>query len=330
MNTQSMRRQFLLLSTAISLGAVTLCALFLLEGRSPSDIMAVHWNQHGQADGYGSASQMFWFLSAMALAPMLAALAVAALPRSQRALLPGSIALTTSLGTLVVCLGWSLAKLNHGVTRWQDAASMPAPHVALLIILPFVLGALGAVTARQLWPTPSRNDPLAPSLTLEPGERVFWLGRVEAGVWLCIGLPLAATLAWITAELVGVLWALLLLTAFGVLADAFSLLRVAVDSKGLTVRYGHLGVVRQLIPLASIEGARALDILPMDHGGWGYRGSLALMGSAAVVVRKGEAIELTLKEGRRFMVTVNDASTGAALLNGLARRALHPSDLSFD
>jgi hypothetical protein len=102
------------------------------------------------------------------------------------------------------------------------------------------------------------------------------------------------------------------------MSDAFSMLRVNVDRHGLRVVYGHLGVVRQLIPLHKIERATAVEVRPMTHGGWGYRGSLILFGKATVLVRGGEAIEVTQRNGRRFIVTVDDAATGAALLNALA------------
>jgi hypothetical protein len=43
---------------------------------------------------------------------------------------------------------------------------------------------------------------------------------------------------------------------------------------------------------------------------------------SAIVLRRGEALELTFRGGRRFAVTVDDAATGAALLNGLVARHL--------
>jgi hypothetical protein len=38
------------------------------------------------------------------------------------------------------------------------------------------------------------------------------------------------------------------------------------------------------------------------------------------VLRRGDAIEVALRNDRRFAVTVDDAATGAALLNGLVAR----------
>lgn len=40
-------------------------------------------------------------------------------------------------------------------------------------------------------------------------------------------------------------------------------------------------------------------------------------GRSGIVLRRGDAVELTFQSGRLFAVTVDDASTGAALINGL-------------
>lgn len=57
---------------------------------------------------------------------------------------------------------------------------------------------------------------------------------------------------------------------------------------------------------------------------FGYRGSLALFGAAAVILRPGPALRLTLRDGKTFLVTVDYAATGAALLNDLTAAANVP------
>ena len=55
-----------------------------------------------------------------------------------------------------------------------------------------------------------------------------------------------------------------------------------------------------------------------DFGGWGYR---VRPGSrTGFVVRKGEALEVERGDGTAWVVTVDDAAEGAALLNTLADR----------
>jgi hypothetical protein len=49
----------------------------------------------------------------------------------------------------------------------------------------------------------------------------------------------------------------------------------------------------------------------MQWGGWGYRWMPGAKASAAVL-RKGPGIVLTFADGRRFAVSVDDATAGAA------------------
>jgi len=89
----------------------------------------------------------------------------------------------------------------------------------------------------------------------------------------------------------------------------FAVVEVAVIEDGtkrsLVVRYGPGGVLRQTFPPAELEGAVAGDYSLLQMGGWGYRGSLRVLRRAALVTRRGEALDLSLSKGRRFIVTVD-------------------------
>lgn len=52
--------------------------------------------------------------------------------------------------------------------------------------------------------------------------------------------------------------------------------------------------------------------------GWGIR---VIGRRIGVLIREGEAIEVTRTDGRVFIVTVPQAARGAALLNAVAARA---------
>ena len=97
-------------------------------------------------------------------------------------------------------------------------------------------------------------------------------------------------------------------------------LRVSVNERALQIRYGQLGWPRQRIALDRIRAAEPFDLVPIDHEGWGYRGSLRLFGRAAVVVRAGPALRLELEGNKRFAVTVDDAETAARLINAFVSR----------
>ncbi|MEZ5235452.1 MAG: hypothetical protein R2749_22530 [Acidimicrobiales bacterium] len=108
----------------------------------------------------------------------------------------------------------------------------------------------------------------------------------------------------------------------GALLAVFCRVVVVADEHGLTVRFGwwrrpavHLGIER-------MATAEVIDVRPLHWGGWGYRGSLKLFRRAAVVLRGGEGLQVTLRDGRVFVVTVDDAAGAVAVL----RRAIaaHP------
>jgi hypothetical protein len=155
------------------------------------------------------------------------------------------------------------------------------------------------------------------SLGLRAGERAVWTGRADARWALPAGLLLAAggvLLGAVTGQ-----WtpATVLLLA-GVLMLGFTSVRVRVTARGVTVNYGVLGLRLTRVPLRKIASAEAVGLTAFAFG---YRGSLWLLGAAAVVLRRGPALRLTLRDGKTFLVTVDDAATGAALLNDLIAQA---------
>jgi hypothetical protein len=103
-----------------------------------------------------------------------------------------------------------------------------------------------------------------------------------------------------------------LLVAF--LAYNFSSLRVQAQETAVSIRFGPFGWPSRVIAYADIESADAIMVEPMRWGGWGYRWIPWAKASAAVI-RKGPGIELLLKDGRRFAVTVEDAVTGAQTIS---------------
>ena len=106
-----------------------------------------------------------------------------------------------------------------------------------------------------------------------------------------------------------------------VVLELFAKLRVDIDDQGLCIRYGYLGWLRQRVPLERVVAARAFQLEPMQHGGWGYRGNVRWSGRAAIVVRGGPALGLTLQGDRQLAITVDDADAAARFINRrLARR----------
>jgi hypothetical protein len=154
-----------------------------------------------------------------------------------------------------------------------------------------------------------------PSLGLRAGERAVWTGRARSRwAWA------AAVLLIVAGVIVGAAAAqwtpAVVLLVIGVMTLGFTSVRVTVATRGVTVGYGPLGLRLTRIPLRRIASAVALEQAPFSFG---YRGNLFMIGAAAVIVRRGPALRLTLGDGKTFLVTVDDAATGAALLNDLIK-----------
>lgn len=194
------------------------------------------------------------------------------------------------------------------------------PGMALAFVLPLALAALAA------WATPGdaalpATTPLPASaarLPLPDGELATWVRRVD---WVHPALVVAICTAF--AVLMGVTtrtwWFAVVLFAFlAVLVGGLSSWTVTVDRRGLVAR-PRLPRPRVVVPLEEVEHADVITVHPArEFGGWGLR--MGFDGRVGVILRAGEALEVTRTGGRRTVVTVDDAATGAALLNTLAGR----------
>ena len=65
-----------------------------------------------------------------------------------------------------------------------------------------------------------------------------------------------------------------------------------VNNDGLIIRLSGMPVRR--IALDKVSSARAIDLEPAQWGGWGWSASPH---GSAIVLRRGEALELTFKGG---------------------------------
>jgi hypothetical protein len=94
---------------------------------------------------------------------------------------------------------------------------------------------------------------------------------------------------------------------------------IRVDARGVRMR-SSLGIPRITIPLANIESADVIHVQAIaEYGGFGVRWGLG--GRFGVILRSGEALQVLRHNGRSVVVTVDDAETAAALINGLVARS---------
>jgi hypothetical protein len=291
--------------------------------------LADHWTFAGTANGSGPRLVTFLVLGVIAVPGTALFLAGwFATRRGERVggLRPGrtaagTAAWLTATGVFLTAMATgsvllvSVANLGGGGLR---SASVGPGAVPLLVGGSALVTASAGLVLRRFggFGSPDGEAPPA-SLGLRAGERAVWSGQARAAWALPAGAVVVAAGALTWA--LGGPWdpALVLLVA-GTMTLGFTSVRVTVATRGVSVRYGVLGLRLTRIPLARIASAAAVDLRSFSFG---YRGSLLLLGSAAVVLRRGPALRLTLRDGKTFVVTVDDAATGAALLNDLIAAA---------
>lgn len=216
---------------------------------------------------------------------------------------------------------------QQGNATWQDADS---PWTVLLWTL-LLAGALGALAARLAWQLPAKpsrvGEPATPEiLDLGPGEHAVWVSSLRSNLMLGLGVALFVA-GIVFAVLVPGVPRWLAFVGFalpGLAVTQLGTIRVRTDHRGMTVRYGLIPWPRTDLAIEDIDRATVIDVRPAEWGGWGYRGTLALMRQAAVVLRAGPGIRVDLKNDKVFVVTVDDPGQGAALLNTEVSRRVAP------
>lgn len=291
------------------------------------DPVAVHWGASGAPDGFAS-PWLYPLLTALIAGVLPLLLALTSLPGLRRGhggptyRFMGALALgLAAFGA--VALTWS-ALMQAGLA---DAADAPSVWPALLggVLAGAIAGALG-------WVVQPHVEQPAPiflpggAIALRPGERAVWMrtttvGRAGGfGLGLgTIAVVLAAVMTAVTGAPAVTVWVLAVAAVvLVVLAATTVAFHVRVDDAGLEVR-SVLGLPRFRVPLAEVERAAGVEVNPMgEFGGWGVRSAPGRFG---IVLRAGAAIEVWRENGRRTVVTVDDAATGAALLQALADRS---------
>lgn len=303
----------------------TTTQLLLLPNVPPT--IAVHWNAAGEADGFAPAWTQPIATTVLGLGvPVL--LALTTLPGLRR----GERGTTYRLlGALAAALSAFVAVAFTATFAMQAGLATSADAPAIWPALVAALGA-GVLAGLAGWALQPRHDAPAVAPTAEPAlavgatERIAWVrtaamptGAVAALLLGVLVVALTAVVAWVTGA-APVIATVLTVVAVVMLVLAATTLafHVRVDDTGLRVA-SLFGIPRFRVPLAEVVSAARVEVDPMgEFGGWGLRvGAGRRFG---VVLRRGEAIEVTRRSGRRFVVTVDDAHTGAALLEGLGAR----------
>jgi len=287
--------------------------------------IATHWNAAGEPDGF-SATWSFPLVTFLIGAGTIALVALSALAGTKqtegavdlRFVSAVTLGLAGLLGVLSVGLLVGQVGLEDPSTAtagWQLAVAGGAVGV--------LLGVIGwRASLRFEGDGPAASTPDA--LPLGQHEKAVWLrtATMSRGALLGMGAAGVASVAGAVAAVLaggpGAWTAVLAVVLLLVAALVTAVFRVRVDTDGVQVR-SALGWPRTSIPRSDIRLAQVVSVNPMaEYGGWGSRHS-ATHGQG-VVTRTGEALRITRTNGRQFTVTVDDATTAAALLRTYQER----------
>lgn len=310
-------RRFVLVGCGIpAVAGVIALALQLAWLPQLPDPVAIHWGTSGEPNGFGSpwTYPALTVLLCFVLPALMAGSSLHGLRRGQQGSsfrFMGALAAAFAAGfALMMTLS---VHLQRGLA---DATAAPGVGGTFLA----GLGLAGAVGVAAWFAQPHqegrRLTSPAATVPVAPGERTVWARYVTTPLWVTGLLALAAALvtavgftamradpnAWIMVA-IGLLLALLTLS--------FSRFHVRADATGLSVR-SALGWPHLRVRLADITAVEVRDINAMgDFGGWGWRLG---PGSQGLITRSGPALWVERRAGRAVVVTVDDAATGAGVL----------------
>jgi hypothetical protein len=288
---------------ALLLGAVVL-PMVLYWGDLPNP-MAVHWGISGSPDG-----SLPPFVLLLVLGGGYVAVWWSVLQMILRA--PGETASFTArlygIGGLLAGVQWLAVIANRGASGWGDADPIGWTGLVAVPACAALLAGVGWLLAGGRAARPPRSEVEVPTLAVEHPEHMVWSGRARSPIVILIGLAL------IVGGLAVWGWSTLGLAIIGLLVLTFSEVRVTIGSGGAVIGLGWLGFPSWTVPMAEISGASVERLLPLAYGGWGYR---IRPGSRAVVVRGGDALRLRREAKADLVVTVDDAGTGAGLVNSI-------------
>lgn len=302
--------------------------------RLPNPI-ATHWSGGGTPDGFSDHTGLLLTTvgSSAGMAVLLGCIAVFGSGKSELAVWSGvnrfvaaaSLAMSVSMGLMGVGIAWK----QLGLQDARDVGGV-GTAVAAAFGVGIVLGAVGFVVQPRVY-IGEPNNRAADPVPLGASERAVWVARVRPskmflvaiGVTvLVLALGTAAALASAVAAAGApggtvAFWTMLAVTLLMVALYTMTFsFRVRIDARGLEAR-SVVGWPVFRVPASDVERAIASHISPLgEFGGWGLRWAPGRFG---IVMRTGEGIVITRKDGRVFALTIDDAETGAGLLEAVAR-----------
>lgn len=305
----------------LALIAATVAVAMSWAGDLP-DPVAVHWGADG-ADGFGSLGSLLWPLTSIGVACAAGMWAVAFFGGRATMTRRMTVAMAVWFAVFQAVMVLGALAPQRGLADAAEVGSI-GWVLALALILPTVAAALVAAILPGDRRMPA-TDPVpqdAPRADPRTAARATWVRSVTTAPAFFAVMAAALVVLLVATVLSRQWWLLLMVAGTAVLVATNCRFTATVDHAGLTVR-SALGVPRIHLPADEVLQARRVQVSPFgEFGGWGYRSGP--QGRTGVVLRKGEAIEVERTGGRTFVITVDDAAKGAALLNTVADLARRP------
>lgn len=320
---RSTRTRILLLITVPALLAAAASIVGMLLTPDLPETLAVHWGVDGsvdRVDGLGSFIAIVAALVPGFIAAMVG-FSITSLRTGTSQLFVRSVVGMSIWFGVFVSLSIYLSVLSQRGTTDVETLPVSSALVPLLVafVAAVVAAAIGVLVTPKV-PVTTRLRAEALGIELTAGEQAYWSGTARSPRGY-IALPIGSILLIVVVFTVAGIPVWLTAIVSLLLGSLFTLLswHVVVDRRGLSVT-GALGFPRFRIPVEDVVAARATTLNAFsEFGGWGVR--IGRSGEWGVVVRSGDTIEVERKRGAPFVVTVDDAATGAALLTSLARRS---------
>lgn len=318
------RRLFFATVGLASVTFVTGIIIVLLAIPQLPDSIATHWGVSLDADGFGSPWVSFWLLLATG-ALLVGVIYFSAYQQAGTRPTLGSsrqfVGFLTGVSGFICTLVVASTTTQVGLSEAQVRELSIAPSMLLALAVGVGIGTIAGFVAPTIESVPVEAEPVHANAdgTDEFGE---WKRSVTAPTliwWVMIGaIALLVAISVVIVIFEPSIWFVALLPAVLVYPIISCITwHVTVSSDGLTAR-SILGWPVIRIPAESIERVELTSVEPMaEFGGWGLR--FGVDRRWGIILQKGEAIQIRRNDGKRtFLVTVDDAATGAAILSSFA------------
>ncbi len=300
-----LRRLVTLWLVPLLIVAGSLVPLVYFWDRYP-DPLAVHWGIDGEPNGTLSV-----YLYAVGMIGGMLLAWYGLVTNSKKRLDSPLTAVVYFIIGLLAVVNAQILYFNLDAASWEEARNLDPITFVGVMLAGVLFGWIG-------WLLTGGRKGVPADVELEPVETTAtsWTGTAS-NLWIALVAAVAVAFTFISPPIV-----MAILVAVAAVVVIFAFVRVDADPDRVRIALGPLGWPRKTIPLGEITSAGAIDLVPLAYGGWGWR---MRPGRRAYVIRGGPAIRMERANGVAVVVTVDEAQTGASVIDSLARAGRYKS-----